>query len=167
MVKINTTLRPIWFPWDLGCCLLFHPRLRLGRKINNNLGPKEIIYRPRVVLYITYRQSVKIDCCFDTYILCLAFSLWQQVHRLKTCRIRRPQRMSRERHKHPTAHKPLTHTATSRLSTGRSGSSPRAVLSRAAQSNCQSGHGGAFGVWTTQSVRSVSGVFSVFVCCTR
>ena len=50
MVKINTTLRPIWFPWDLGCCLLFHPRLRLGRKINNNLGPKEIIYRPRVVL---------------------------------------------------------------------------------------------------------------------
>ena len=51
MVKINTTLRPIWFPWNLGCCLLFHPRLRLGRKINNNLGPKEIIYRPRVVLY--------------------------------------------------------------------------------------------------------------------
>ena len=52
MVKINTTLGPIWFPWDLGCCLSFHPRLRLGRKLNNNLGPKEIIYRPRVVLYI-------------------------------------------------------------------------------------------------------------------
>ena len=56
MVKINTTLRPIWFPWDLGCCLSFHPRLRLGRKLNNNLGPKEIIYRPRVVLYIIYRK---------------------------------------------------------------------------------------------------------------
>ena len=35
----------------LGCCLSFHPRLRLGLKLNNNLGPKEIIYRPRVVLY--------------------------------------------------------------------------------------------------------------------
>ena len=51
MVKINTTLWPIWFPWDLGCCLSFHPRLRLGRKLNNNLGPKESMYRPRVVLY--------------------------------------------------------------------------------------------------------------------
>ena len=44
-------------PWDLGCCLSFHPRLRLGRKLNNNLGPKEIIYRPRVVLYIPGRDA--------------------------------------------------------------------------------------------------------------
>ena len=67
MVKINTTLRPIWFPWDLGCCLIFRPRLRLGRKLNNNLGPKEIIYRPRVVLYSSQRMETIWDpaeyCC--------------------------------------------------------------------------------------------------------
>ena len=36
---------------DLGRHLFFDPRLRLGQRINNNLGPKEIIYRPRVVVY--------------------------------------------------------------------------------------------------------------------
>ena len=41
------------------CRIFRREGLRLGRKINNNLGPKEIIYRPRVVLYNTNHRPCK------------------------------------------------------------------------------------------------------------